>query len=138
MQFHFATVLVLAIVAAVFLFAMLLLASLLAPRRPDPIKLSPYECGEPPVGGAWLNFNIRFYIVALIFLVFEVEIVFLLPVAVVFRDLALAGERVVAFVEMLLFLAILGVGLAFVWWKGDFDWLKRVVQEERVAPATGD
>lgn len=138
MQFHFATVLVLAIVAAVFLFAMLLLASLLAPRRPDPIKLSPYECGEPPVGGAWLNFNIRFYIVALIFLVFEVEIVFLLPVAVVFRDLALAGEGAVAFVEMLLFLAILGVGLAFVWWKGDFDWLKRVVQEERVAPATGD
>lgn len=133
MQFHFATVLVLAVVAAGFLFVMLLMARLLAPRRPDAIKLSSYECGEPVVGGAWLNFNIRFYIVALIFLVFEVEIVFLLPVAIVFRDLVLAGQGGLAFVEILLFLAVLGVGLAYVWSKGDFDWLKRVVHTSDAA-----
>jgi NADH-quinone oxidoreductase subunit A len=131
MQFHFATVLVFFVLAVGFVGGMLALGSLLRPNNPEPSKLSTYECGEPPTGSAWLNFNIRFYIVALIFLIFEVEIVFILPVALIFKSWVLQGQGLFAFVEILIFLSILLVGLIYVWAKGDFDWLKKVsVQEE--------
>jgi len=130
MQFHFASVLVLFALAVGFLFAMLAAGSLVRPKNPEASKATTYECGELPTGGAWLNFNIRFYVVALIFLIFEVEIVFILPVAVVFRDWVLDGRGVFALVEILAFVAILLVGLAHVWVKGDFDWLKRVAPRE--------
>jgi NADH-quinone oxidoreductase subunit A len=131
MQFQFATVLVFFVLAIGFVGGMLALGSLLRPNNPEPAKLSTYECGEPPTGSAWLNFNIRFYIVALIFLVFEVEIVFILPVALIFKSWVLQGQGLFAFVEILIFLSILLVGLIYVWAKGDFDWLKKVsVQEE--------
>jgi NADH-quinone oxidoreductase subunit A len=130
MQFQFATVLVFFALAVGFVGGMLALGSLVRPNNPEPIKLSTYECGEPPTGSAWLNFNIRFYIVALIFLIFEVEIVFMLPVAVVFKSWVLQGQGLFAFVEILIFLAILLVGLVYVWAKGDFDWLKKVSTEQ--------
>jgi len=130
MQFHFATVLVFFAWAIAFVGGMLLLGSLVRPNNPEPIKLSTYECGEPPTGSAWLNFNIRFYIVALVFLIFEVEIVFILPVALIFKSWVLQGQGLFAFVEILVFLAILLVGLIYVWAKGDFDWLKKVGAEE--------
>jgi NADH-quinone oxidoreductase subunit A len=130
MQFQFATVLVFFALAVAFVGGMLLLGSLVRPNNPEPLKLSTYECGEPPTGSAWLNFNIRFYIVALIFLIFEVEIVFILPVALIYKDWVLRGDGLFAFVEILVFLAILLVGLVYVWAKGDFDWLKKVGAEE--------
>lgn len=130
MQFHFASVLVFFALAVGFVGAMLALGSLVRPNNPEPLKLSTYECGEPPTGSAWLNFNIRFYIVALIFLIFEVEIVFMVPVARVFRDWVLRGDGALAFFEVLAFLAILLVGLVYVWAKGDFDWLKKVSSEQ--------
>lgn len=126
MPFHFASVFVLFVLAIGFLFAMLALGSLLRPKNPEASKQTTYECGEPPSGSAWLNFNIRFYVVALVFLIFEVEIVFMLPVATVFRDWVLDGRGLFALAEILVFVAILLVGLAYVWAKGDFDWLKRV------------
>ena len=129
MQFQFATVLVFFVLAVGFVGGMLALGSLVRPNNPEPIKLSTYECGEPPTGSAWLNFNIRFYIVALIFLIFEVEIVFMLPVALVFKSWVLQGQGLFAFVEILVFLAILLVGLIYVWAKGDFDWIKKVSAE---------
>jgi len=86
---------------------------------PLPEKYTTYECGEEPVGSAWIQFNIRFYVIALIFIIFDVEVVFLLPWAVVFRKLGMF-----AFVEGLIFLAILAVGLAYVWRKGDLAWVK--------------
>lgn len=129
MQFHFASVLVFFVLAVGFVFAMLALGSLLRPNNPETSKLTTYECGEPPTGSAWLNFNIRFYVVALVFLIFEVEIVFILPVAVVFKSWVLQGQGLFAFVEVLIFLAILLVGLIYVWAKGDFDWLKKVAAE---------
>ena len=129
MQFHFASVLVFFVLAVGFVFAMLALGSLLRPNNPEPLKLTTYECGEPPTGSAWLNFNIRFYIVSLIFLIFEVEIVFILPVALIFKSWVLQGRGLFAFVEILIFLAILLVGLVYVWAKGDFDWLKKVSAE---------
>jgi NADH-quinone oxidoreductase subunit A len=134
MQFHFASVLVMFVLSVGFLFAMLALGSLLRPKNPEASKETTYECGELPTGSAWLNFNIRFYVIALIFLVFEVEIVFMLPVAAVFREWVLDGRGLFALAEILVFVAILLVGLAHVWAKGDFDWIKRVSD----APPEGD
>jgi len=136
MQFQFATVLVFFALAIAFVGGMLALGSLLRPNNPEPLKLSTYECGEPPTGSAWLNFNIRFYIVALIFLIFEVEIVFMLPVALVFKSWVLQGQGLFAFFEILIFLAILLVGLVYVWAKGDFDWLKKVSNQEEAPEET--
>ena len=76
-----------------------------------------YECGEIPEGSAWVTFNIRFYVIALIFLIFDVEIVFLFPWAVAFRQLGLLG-----LIEMGLFIAILVVGFWYVWKKGALEW----------------
>ena len=83
-------------------------------NNPNPDKLATYECGEESEGSAWVQFNIRFYVVALIFLIFDVEVVFLFPWAVVFNDLGL-----LAFVEMAIFLIILLIGLAYVWKRSD-------------------
>jgi NADH:ubiquinone oxidoreductase subunit 3 (subunit A) len=97
---------------------------LIRPSRFSEEKLTTYECGENPQGSAWIQFNIRFYVFALIFIVFDVEAVFLLPWAVVFRRLGM-----VAFTEGLVFIAILAVGLAYVWRKGDLEWVRA---EDRV------
>jgi len=126
MYFQFANVLVFFVLAFVFVGALLGLASVLRPHNPEAIKLTTYECGEPPIGGAWINFNIRFYLIALIFVIFDVEIAFIYPVAAVFRQWVNSGRGVFALVEIGLFLAILFVGLVYVWAKGDLDWLKRV------------
>ena len=86
-------------------------------------KLISYECGEIPEGSAWVTFNIRFYVIALIFLIFDVEIVFLFPWAVVYQELGL-----LAFIEAFLFVLILLVGFAYIWAKGDLDWVKMNVK----------
>ena len=86
-------------------------------------KLISYECGEIPEGSAWVQFNIRFYVIALIFLIFDVEIVFLFPWAVVYQELGL-----LAFIEAFIFVLILVVGFAYVWVKGDLDWVKMNVR----------
>lgn len=91
----------------------------LRPVRVSEEKTTTYECGEEPVGNAWIQFNIRFYVFALIFLVFDVEAVFLLPWAVVFRELG-----ALAYVEGLVFIGILVVALAYVWRKGDLAWVR--------------
>jgi NADH-quinone oxidoreductase subunit A len=116
---NFATILVFLIFGALFVLINLLLSRLIQIRNPHPMKLSTYECGELPEGDSWIKFNIRFYVVALAFLIFEVEIVFLFPWAVVFKSL---GSF--AFVEMMIFVFILLVGLAYLWAKGDLEWDK--------------
>ena len=108
------------LVGAVGLFAfVLVLWKLLRPERFDEEKLTTYECGEEPVGNAWIQFNIRFYVFALIFIVFDVEAVFLLPWAAVFKELGL-----LAYLEGLVFIGILVVALAYVWRKGDLAWVR--------------
>lgn len=101
---------------------------LLAPKNPTPEKLTSYECGEEPVGSAWIPFNSRFYVIALVFLLFEVEMVFVLPWATVFGNKTLnsADGRwgSLSLIEMFIFLGILVLGLAYVWVKGDLDWIK--------------
>ena len=116
---EFGKVLIFLIIGALFVAGGMIAAWVLRPQRPYPGKNAPYECGEDPIGDAWVRFNIRFYVIALIFLIFDVEVVFLFPWALVFRNLGLFG-----FLEMAVFLGILFVGLAYVWVKGDLDWDK--------------
>ena len=106
-------------VAVGFLVVNLLVWKVIRPSRYSEEKLTTYECGENPTGSAWIQFNIRFYVFALIFIVFDVEAVFLLPWAVVFRQLG-----PLAFVEGLVFIGILVVALAYVWRKGDLEWVR--------------
>jgi len=97
----------------------LVMSRLVAPHNPYPEKNSTYECGEEPVGSPWVRFNTRFYVIALIFLVFDVEVLFLLPWAVNLKELGLF-----AWVDMAIFIAILMAGLAYVWAKGDLEWVR--------------
>ncbi|MCX5779099.1 MAG: NADH-quinone oxidoreductase subunit A [Elusimicrobia bacterium] len=90
---------------------------LIAPDKPSKEKLSTYECGEPPVGFAWVQYNVRYYIFVLMFLIFDVETIFLFPWAVSFRDIGM-----IALTEMFVFLSILLLGLAYAWRKGALEW----------------
>ena len=123
----FGTIFLAAVVGIIVMAVPLYLQWLIAPSNKSKEKLQTYECGEDSDGSAWLQFNIRFYVIALIFLIFDVEVVFLFPWAVVFKKMGL-----VALIEMGIFLLILVVGLAYVWVKGDLNWVKR-----RVRYATG-
>jgi len=126
MYFQFASVLVFLILGVALVALMTGLSWLLRPHNPEPGKLATYECGEPPTGSAWINFNIRFYLVALIFVIFDVEVAFIYPVAVVFRDWVLKGNGLFALAELLVFVGILFIGLVYVWVKRDLEWLKKV------------
>ena len=124
MLFDFATVGIFLALAYLFVLAALITSRLLAPHRPTPEKLATYECGEPPIGPSWIRFNNRFYIIALIFLLFDVEVVFILPCAVLFRPWAGTATGWFIFAEILVFVLILIGGLAYVWAKGDLIWVK--------------
>ena len=118
-----AAILAFLVVAIGFLSVNLLLWKVLRPSRFSEEKLTTYECGENPVGSAWIQFNIRFYVFALIFIIFDVEAVFLLPWAVVFRRLG-EEQGMLPYVEGLVFIAILVVALTYVWRKGDLEWVR--------------
>ena len=123
MYFDFANVLVFSVAAVGFIVVNLLVAKVLGPKSTkERVKNAIYECGEPTVGNAWVRFDIRFYTVALMFVIFDVEIALLFPWAVIFRDLAEQGLGALAFVEAATFIAILMVGLAYVWARGDIEW----------------
>ena len=114
-----ASILVFLVAIVGILVGALLFWKVVRPSRFSEEKLTTYECGEDPTGNAWIQFNIRFYVVALVFIVFDVEAVFLLPWATVFRELGL-----LAYVEGLVFIAILLVALLYVWRKGDLAWVR--------------
>jgi len=97
--------------------APLVLGKLLGPHRPDPEKLSPYECGFDAFEDARMKFDVRYYLVAILFILFDLEIAFLFPWAAVINDIGLPG-----FLAMMLFLAILTVGFVYVWMKGALEW----------------
>ncbi len=126
MYFQFGVPLALTVIGIGFLAVMFGLQKLLAPQNPYERKLIPYECGEPPTGRACINFNVRFYLIALIFVVFEVEVAFVYPVAAVYLDWVKRGQRLYVLSEVLLFLSILFVGLMYVWVKHDLEWVKKV------------
>jgi NADH-quinone oxidoreductase subunit A len=149
-----------------FLFIHLMLGKLLRPARPDAEKMTIYECGEPTVGSAWIQFDLRYYVVALLFVIFDVEVAFFFPWAVVFgnanalarSDLddraaittsltpasipPVAGEypreidtvtahrwAMVAFVDILVFFGVLMVGFAYLWKRGDINWVRSTAAE---------
>ena len=118
----FGTSFIFVIIGVILIAVPLILQWILSPKNKSYDKLTTYECGEDVEGPAWVKFNIRFYVVALIFIIFDVEAVFFFPWAVVYKDLGLF-----AFVEMLIFLGILSLGLAYVWVKGDLEWVKVTV-----------
>jgi NADH-quinone oxidoreductase subunit A len=112
-------------VAAAFLFCGLLaallvgLATILGPRRPSAVKSSPFECGSEPIGSAHDRFGVKFYLIALLFIVFDIEAVFIYPWAVLLRELGWAG-----YTTMAVFAFTLVIGLAYVWKKGALDWAR--------------
>ena len=139
---NYAHVLIFLLVAAVIVVAPIVLFALIRPIRPSTEKASTYECGERPVGSSWIQFNIRYYLICIIFLIFEVEVLFMFPWAVVFNafkggpeeiaGIAPAAQNIadatgtLALVEMLIFVVILAVGLAYVWGKGHLEWVKEM------------
>ena len=116
------------LVAAGFAVSQLFVTQLMGPRKRTAVKLMPYECGKDPIGSARDRFSIKFYSVAVIFLLFDIEVLFMIPFAVAFKSL-LAEQRLlgiafgtIAFIEILVFIATLIAGYIYVWKKGVFDW----------------
>ncbi len=116
---QYSIIVVFALIGIAFLAALLLLSRALRPNRPSPGKLSTYECGMEPVGQAWGQIHIHYYIFALLFVLFDVEAAYIFPWA-----LKLGQMKLFAFAEMLVFLAILAVGLAYAWRKGTLEWIE--------------
>jgi NADH-quinone oxidoreductase subunit A len=127
--FQFGNVLIFSATAILFVSGSLLAGRLLRPHYPTAEKEMIYECGEKPIGHAWFNFNPRFYLIALVFVIFEVEIAFMYPVASVYRWFIEHGQGLLAFVEIAVFVVILAVGLAYVWAMGDLEWVKGLKQD---------
>jgi NADH-quinone oxidoreductase subunit A len=126
--FEYAPIAIMFIVAVGFAISQLLVTQLIGPRKRTATKLMPYECGKDPVGSARDRYSIKFYSVAVIFLLFDIEVLFMIPFAVAFKYL-LDQEKIsgvmfgtVALLEILAFIATLVVGYIYVWKKGTFDW----------------
>ena len=111
-------VLAMVVLAAAMVGGGLVFSRLVAPHRPGGLKSVPYECGEQPIGQAWIQFNVGYYLFGLLFLVFDVEAALMYPWAVVFRTVGLAG-----LIEMAIFVLILIVGLVYAWRKGVLEWV---------------
>ncbi len=115
-----------------FVFLNMALVSVVAPRRPNRAKNMTYECGEDPVGSGWLNFNARFYLIAILFIIFDVEIVLVFPVVVRFRYFLLGGDGSTVFIDLLIFASVLFLGLVYAWKNGYLEWLRGVRKQLRV------
>jgi NADH-quinone oxidoreductase subunit A len=116
---EFGKILIFIILAIVFVIITLFINKLIRPNRPTFEKQKVYECGENPEGSPWVKFNIRFYVVALIFLIFDVEVVLLFPWALTYKEFGVYG-----FLVGIIFLIILGLGMAYEWRKGDLEWAR--------------
>jgi NADH-quinone oxidoreductase subunit A len=110
-------VLIMLVLAALTAGGMLVATSLIGPKKEFADKMEPFECGESPIVSPKLRFSVKFYLVALFFVIFDIEAVFVYPWAVLFKDLGIFG-----FVEMMIFLAILAIGLIYVWRRGALEW----------------
>ena len=104
-------------VCAATVWAMIYLSTLLGPKKPSKVKNLPFECGESPFQLPTERFHIRFYLVAMLFILFDIEVVFLFPWAVVFKSLGVAG-----LINILIFLGVLGAGYFYAWKKGALEW----------------
>lgn len=127
--FDYAPIGIMFLVAMGFAASQILVTQLVGPRKRTATKLMPYECGKDPIGSARDRFSIKFYTVAVIFLLFDIEVLFMIPFAVAFKYL-LAQQNIVgaaaygtiAFIEIMVFVSTLVIGYIYVWKKGTFDW----------------
>ncbi len=134
MQFRlydYLPILLMFIVAAGFAVGNVLLSQLVGQRKRTRTKLMPYECGKDPVGSARERFSVKFYLIAMIFILFDIEVIFLVPWAVVFKSLAAQSDamRWFAYIEMMIFVGLLLVGYIYVVKKGAFDWGEKARRE---------
>jgi NADH-quinone oxidoreductase subunit A len=115
-------ILVLVVIAALFGLISVTMSSLIGQKKPSQVKLAPYECGCEPVGTARERFSVKFYLIAMLFILFDIEAVFLYPWAVIFKSFIKAGHGAFIFGEMLVFIVILFVGYIYIWKKGALEW----------------
>src|SRR5438128_539681 len=127
----YAPVLLMFIVAAGFAITFITLSQLVGQRKRTRTKLMPYECGKDPVGSARERFSVKFYLIAMIFILFDIEVIFLVPWAVVFKKLSTPeyGLSNIVYLEMIVFIALLAAGLIYVIKKGAFDWSENARRE---------
>lgn len=135
--FDYAPIAIMFLVAAGFALSQLLVTQLIGPRKRTATKLMPYESGKDPIGSARDRYSIKFYVVAVVFLLFDIEVLFMIPFAVAFKSL-MADEKAsgimfgtIAFIEILVFISTLVVGYIYVWKKGIFDWGTQAKAEAR-------
>lgn len=117
MRFEYLPIVVSLAVATAIPLVFLFAGAMLRPRRPSAVKSEAFECGNPASGSAWGRFSVKFYLPAILFVVFDIEVVFLYPWAVLFRRLGWVG-----FVEGVVFVGVLALGLAYIWRKGALQW----------------
>lgn len=120
----FIPVVILMILGALIVIVASIVSKIVRPHKPNKLKSTAYECGELPVGDAWSMFNVRFYVVGLIFIIFDVESALMFPVVAVFKHMNDKGMGGIVLAEVLIFIVILLSGLAYCWKKGDLDWVK--------------
>ena len=123
-SWHYTFIGIFFLLVTVFAALPLIASKVLRPKKPSAGKQDPYECGLDKVGDAWIQFKIQYYLYALVFIVFDVEVILILPWAVVFKSLAERLSRPFVFFEMMIFIAVLLVGYIYVWRKGVFDWVR--------------
>lgn len=128
---EFANALSFLVLAAILPVGILFVSKFLRPSYPYSGKLATYECGEDPKGTAFVMFNNRFYLVAIVFLVFDVEVALLFPVLRLFKDAAIAGDALPVFLLAFGFLFVLLIGLIYEWKKGDIDWVRDAIERKQ-------
>jgi NADH-quinone oxidoreductase subunit A len=142
MSYHlsdYLPILLMFIVAGGFAVGNVLLSQFVGQRKSTRTKLMPYECGKDPVGSARERFSVKFYLIAMIFILFDIEVIFLVPWAVVYKTFAAAGNATFLYVEMMVFIFLLLAGYIYVVKKGAFDWGDRARREaEAEARALAD
>lgn len=138
MPSNLANILVFFIVGFGFVLVSLMIGRLVRPSVPSAEKLTTYECGEPALGSGWINFNMRFYLIALLFIIFDVEVAFMMPVAAVFKEWVKNGHGWLALAEFGLFTGILVLGLIYVWVHGDLEWVKKLAVAKSETTGSGE
>ena len=125
---EFGKIFIYLIMGVLFVLFTFYLGKLVALKKPNPEKLTSYECGEEPTGNSWIQFNSRFYVIALVFLLFDVELAFIFPWSTVFSQQELINADPnwgwLSLIEMFIFIGILLIGLVYVWKKGDLNWIR--------------
>jgi NADH-quinone oxidoreductase subunit A len=132
----FAAVLIFVLISIVFVFGNMLLGSFIRPKSPSIEKSKVYECGEPTIGPSWIRYNSRFYTIALVYLLFDVEVVVLVPAMVVLKQLKTEsmGMGLGVLVSLLAFLFLLTLGLAYEWFYGNLDWIGAEEEARLIRP----